>query len=478
MEKSKRYTDILKGNKSIGLVFAIILATTVLLLPLGLYPGEQKILAVTVLMVGMFVSNCAPLPVTGLIGCFLYWVFCDISFPEAFSGFSSNTPWFVLAALFIGAMANKTGIPERLAYLFLKHVNSSYAVLLAGLIVLDFILTIVIPSGAARVVVLCGIAVGLVKAFGLTMKSNIAKGMILVLCFSSTIFDKSILAGAASLLSRGVIESYTATSINWGHWFISYIPVDLIIMGACWFFTLKLFPPEISSFDKELKGHLISEDIIEGRPINAAFIRTAVLLLAAVVLWATDFLHGIPAAAIAIGVSMLAFLPKPIGVLDASDFKKTDFSTVVFVGTALSMGTVLADTTVLTHLSDVLFSGLAPFRDQPNLLSCGLYLLAFVFHIFLGSETALLSTSMPMVMNFATSYSLNPEVVGMIWTFAAGGKLFLYQSPIIALAYSYQSFTAKDLFKLGFVIAIVELFCVALVVPFYWQSILGVSFYV
>ena len=50
-----------------------------------------------------------------------------------------------------------------------------------------------------------------------------------------------------------------------------------------------------------------------------------------------------------------------------------------------------------------------------------LYWAAFVYHFFLASEISMLGTSIPLVMSFAKTHAMSPLLLGMIWTFAAGG---------------------------------------------------------
>ena len=59
----------------------------------------------------------------------------------------------------------------------------------------------------------------------------------------------------------------------------------------------------------------------------------------------------------------------------------------------------------------------------------------------------------------------------MIWTFAAGGKIFVYQSAVLIVGYSYGCFDAKDMFKVGFVLTLVESAILLLLVAFYWPLI-------
>jgi anion transporter len=427
-------------------------------------------MAVVSFMLVLFITAAVPIAIAGLLGCLGFWVLCGLPFKDAFSGFASDTPWFIMATLFIGAMAEKSLIPERLVYLFLRRFGSSYKVILASLIFLDFVLTFIIPTGAARVAILCTIAVGVVNALGTGLKSNVAKGMILVLTFSATVFDKTILAGAASILSRGMIEAQTGEAVSWAAWFVAYAPVDLVLLAACWLATLKLFPPEIKVMDTASQRAHAQARLDEMGKVSFPQVRAMALILLATVLWATDFLHGISPAKIGICIGLLAFVPY-VGNLDGGDLKAVNFPVVIFIGAVLSMGNIMTGTSLLTSMSEAFFEWLAPLRAFQPLLMLALYLCANVFHLFLGNEPALLAATMPLVMDFAAGNDLSPTAIGMAWTFAAGGKLFIYQSGVLALGYSFGAFKGRDLFKLGLVLIIVEALCVSLIVPFYWALI-------
>ena len=100
-----------------------------------------------------------------------------------------------------------------------------------------------------------------------------------------------------------------------------------------------------------------------------------------------------------------------------------------------------------------------------------LYWTAFVYHIFLASEVSMLATSIPLLMNFAKTHGLDPLALGMIWTFAAGGKIFVYQNAVLVVGYSYGALRSRDLFKIGIWLTIIEAAIVFLLVPLYWPLI-------
>src|ERR1700723_1533112 len=99
---------------------------------------------------------------------------------------------------------------------------------------------------------------------------------------------------------------------------------------------------------------------------------------------------------------------------------------------------------------------------------------ACAYHIFLGYEIGMLDASMPGVISVARSNDSNTLPLGLIWAFAAGGKIFVYQSGVLVAGYSYGYFNARDVFRVGLCVTIIESLVLLLIVPFYWPFI-GIS---
>ena len=74
-------------------------------------------------------------------------------------------------------------------------------------------------------------------------------------------------------------------------------------------------------------------------------------------------------------------------------------------------------------------------------------------------------------MNYAHHRNLDPLALGMVWTFGAGAKIFVYQSAPMVVGYSYGCFDARDMFKIGACLTVVESILLIVLVPFYWPRI-------
>ena len=449
---------LLIGGGSVGLWF----------LPLGIDSRAQHALAVGLFMIVAWMIQALDHGITGILGCFLFWMLGLVPFETAFSGFADTTAWFLFGAVCFGIMAGKSGLARRLAYLILRTVGHSYPRVLLGLIVSDFLLTVIVPSGVARVIIMAAIAMGLVEAFGVAKGSNIARGMFVILVYQATIFDKMMIAGASSITARGAIEKFGQIDVLWSQWFLAYLPCDILVMIIAWRLALWMYPPETVTLPGGA-AYLERELRAMGRwsPLE---IKSGVLMGTAVALWITDFIHHVPAPMIGIGIGLLAIMPR-VGVLDTEDVRRINYLPIFFVAAAVSLGTVLAETKALDVLTTVLFQAIGPYISTTWISTMVLYWSAFAYHIVIGSEIPMLATSIPLLMTYAREHGLDPLSLGMIWTFSAAPKLFIYQSGVLVVGYSYGYFDTKDLLKIGALLSIVTFVILVLLVPLYWPLI-------
>jgi anion transporter len=438
------------------------------LLPLGLEPTIQKVFAVVTFMVIYWISEPVEHAVTALIGCYLFWALEVVKPAVAFSGFASTTPWFLFGALLMGEAASRTGLSKRFGYLVMQRVGVSYSQLILGVVTLAFLLNFLIPSGMARLTVVAPIVIGIVSAFGLGAGSNVGKGLFLILTYTCALFDRMILSGAASILARGIIEDHTGIEILWSEWLIAFLPAVFVTIAASWWMIQRLFPPE----RKELpdgKGYLDASRRELG-PLAGEEKRALAWLLLAIALWSTDAIHHISPAVITVGIGLLLVFPR-VGVLESKAVKQVNFLTIIFSAGALSMATVLAHTRALETVTSVLVVWIEPVLTGSIFSAFVLYCAAFFYHFLLANDQSMLSTSLPVLLQLANTHGFNPVGLALIWTFATGGRLFIYQSSVLVLGYSYGYFECKDLIKVGGVMTLVEGIVLLFLVGFYWPMI-------
>ena len=158
-------------------------------------------------------------------------------------------------------------------------------------------------------------------------------------------------------------------------------------------------------------------------------------------------------------------------MLDTDDVRGINYLPIFFVAAAVSLSNVLAQTKALDVLTSALFAWMQPYITGTWASTMVLYWSAFAYHIVIGNEIAMLSTSLPLLMTYAREHGLNPLTLGMVWTFGAGPKLFIYESAVLVVGYSYGYFGNKDMLKVGGLLSIVTALILMLLVPLYWPLI-------
>jgi anion transporter len=386
----------------------------------------------------------------------------------ALGGFSSDAPWFLLGALFIGAMATESGFAKRLAYAMLSRVGASFPRILMAFILIGFVMTVMIPAGPPRVILLGTIVLGVVQTYGLERSSNVAKSLILAVTFSASLFDKGIIGSTPSILARNLITEFGHVPLSWSQWFIAYAPLNLFNIVITWWVLQRMFPPETN----ELPGGIavIHEEKARLGPWTASEKKAAFWIVVGVSIWATDFIHHLNPAIVGVGVGLAATFPR-VGVLTKDQIGKINFLIFLFMGSTISLAEVLRETGAVKVLAGALFGYIGPMITTAFHSTLVLYWTAFVAHLVLASETAMVSITVPALMEFALSNGLNPLAIGMLWTFAVGGQLFIYQSLVLIAGYSFGCFNARDVFRLGAFFLIVENLMLLILVPFYWPLI-------
>jgi solute carrier family 13 (sodium-dependent dicarboxylate transporter), member 2/3/5 len=453
---------LIGGVLSVGLPCALWFA------PFRMDLTEKHALAVASFMIITWITEVLPHAVTGIIGCYLFWVLKIVGFETAFSGFADQTPWFLFGAGLIGMMATKSGLARRLAYMVTEKVGAGYSRLLLGFILSSFLLTFLVPSGIACVIIMAAVAVGVMDVFGLGRGSNVGRGIFVTLTCTAGTFDKMVIAGATSILGRGLIEKITGIQVYWSQWLLAFFPCAVVTIFFTWRLVVWMYPPEKEALEGGEK--FLREALAEMGPWSRAEKKSMLLMLIAIALWSTDLITHISPAIIGIGIGLLATVPA-LGVLDQEDLKRLNYLPVFFTAAAIGMGNVLVQTKALNAMTAIMFDWMRPWVTNVYSIAVVPYWTAFCYHIFLGNEISMLATSMPPLLNFAESSGLHPLPIAMVWAFASGGKIFVYQSGVMVAGYSYGYFKAVDLLRVGLCLTVVESLVLLLVVPFYWPLI-------
>ena len=456
----------LKAN--FGLLLGPAVAFVIWIFPSGLEPIQQKTFAIIAFMIIYWLAEPIDHGLTALIGCYLFWALNVVKFSVAFSGFVNSTVWFLFGSLLMAEAAARTGLAKRLGCLLLRRTGSCYSRLVLGLISASYLLTVFVPSGIGRLAILAPLTAGIVKASGAGERSNLSRGLFVVLTSIAGLSDVMILSGATSMMTRGIVEEQTGMQLLWSQWFLAFLPLSLITIFAAARIVRWLYPVGANA---PLPGNSFFTDTLEQMgPWTAAEKKALAWFLIAVSLWATDFIHGVSPAVVGLGIAIVLCLPN-LGVLDGKALKQVNFLVIVFSAGAISMGSVLIASNSLPLLTDPLIAWMRPLFTDALSYTLTLYFGGFIYHFIFANRQSMLITSLPVLLALGADSGFNLITLALLWTFGGGGGLFVYQSGVYVMGYSYGHFETKDFVKLGSIFTVVEGIFLLFLVQFYWPLI-------
>ncbi len=302
----------------------------------GFDQQTSRIAALTLFLVIFWATNVLPPYFPVLIFFALVMIFQVISPALAFSGFASGAFWLVFGGLVIGAAFKETGLAARIADSISRFFGRSYRGLIGGLVLLGVLLSFIMPSSMGRVVMLVPIALALVERYGFGAADRGRYGILLATIFGAHTPSFSILpANVPNMILAGTTESVWGITIPYAQYLSLHFPVlGLLKALVIAVLILLLFPdtlPEKSASAGKKQA-----------PMSTAEKRLALMMVAVVLLWALDFLHGIAPSWVALAAAVVLLLPG-IGVLPPDTInKRLNYSSLIFVAGLISMGAMIA----------------------------------------------------------------------------------------------------------------------------------------
>jgi di/tricarboxylate transporter len=306
----------------------------------------MTVAAIVILTLGLLSTAVLPEYLTALIFFFLSIVLAGISPEIVFSGFFSGAVWLVFGGLILGVAIVSTGLAARIAGTLEAVFAGSYARVITGTVLIMVGLAFVIPSSIGRVMIMLPIVMALADRMGFAKESNGRAGLILATAMGSLTPTFAILpASVPNVALAGAAEAIHGVQFSYGEYLILHFPViGLVSTAILPVFIILLFPDKAVPSDHRPKT---------GR-LSSAERRLLCVLFLSLILWATDRLHGVSPAWVALGAGIFCALPGT-GVLSQEPLlKRMDLSPIIFLAGVIGLGVVVSHSGIgkllATHL--------------------------------------------------------------------------------------------------------------------------------
>ncbi|MFC6724468.1 SLC13 family permease [Halobium palmae] len=386
---------------------------------------QVLVVAITVLCIALWIRAPIPPGFTGILAIALIGVVLSPS--VALHGFELPATWLVVFGLIIGETTRETGLATNLGrWLLHRGVPSSatgarrtYLYTLTVLCFAGLALTLLVPSSLVRVLVLGPI----VREAALTQESDRARiGLYLAPLITTYQSSVGILtAGLQNIAVVGMLESMTDATVTWSEWFALMFPVmgvgRMVVVVAVMYVLFRPTPDA---------GATVAFDADDD--LTADQRRLLLFLGVGVLIWATDFLHGLHPLFGAVAVVVLAMAPR-IGVVPFERVEDVDFTIVFFFGAVFAIAAGLSDVGFTKSVVDGALTVLPSSLPYSVFLACVL-VLSMALQLIIEA-LAVVSVLTPILVTYAQQAGLAVQPVVMTEAIASVSIFFPYQSAVL-----------------------------------------------
>jgi divalent anion:Na+ symporter, DASS family len=464
----------------LAITVAVGLAIYLLPPPEGVATEAWHLLAVFVATIVGIILKPLPMGAVALLGILLTSFVLpgtnSANLGTALSGFGNTTIWLIVAAFFISRGFIKTGLGERIAYLFMARLGKRTLGLSYGLIATDLVLSPAIPSNTARGGgIIYPVLNAIARAYGSSpndgtagrIGSYLIKASFQGLVITSAMF---LTAMAANPLAVTLAADNAGVNITWAGWALAASLPGLISLIVVPWLLFRLNPPEIKETPeaaemavrklKEMGGMRLSEWLMLG---------TFVMLI---LLWIFgDQLVGLnatTAALIGLGILLLS------GVLNWQDVLKERgaWDTLVWFAALVMMASQLNALGLIPWFGDRMSGVVAGYGWVMAFLV--LALVYFYSHYFFASNTAHVSAMYAPFLVVSVAAGAPPMLAALVLAFFSNlfSSMTHYGTGPAPVYFGSGYVEMGDWWKSGLVVSLVNI-VIWLGIGGLWWKVLG-----
>lgn len=469
-----------KSQESVNLPMIVGLLFLPPLVTFGFGFNHAAVVAIFISIIGLWLTEAIPLPVTGLLVPVLATLYGVLPATSAFDSFGSDILFLFLGCFLMGRSMEKHGFDKRLAYFLLGRFMPSSTFFGINLILAltSFVLSMWISNTSATAVlsaVTVGVLVSLESYFPDEITRKRATVRLLLTCaFAASIGGLATPVGSPpNLIALKMLEQ-KGISISFFDWLKLALPISLcmlVSMLVLFELVLPLRSLKFPGIRKHFAGLL--RDL---GPMKCGERQISLVFVVVILLWVVpgvlvSFFPGVSLVALLnsrlsmglVGLSggILTFLlpirDQGTGEPNLSwvETRSVDWGTLMMFGGGLTLGLILEQSGAASDIGSRLFSG---EHSSIFLLGVSVVVVSIVMSEF-ASNTAAASILIPLILGAAASLGMSEEVstsVVLAATFAASfGFMLPVSTPPNAIVYGTGLVPAKDMRTVGFLFDIV-----------------------
>jgi solute carrier family 13 (sodium-dependent dicarboxylate transporter), member 2/3/5 len=444
-----------------GLAVGALAFLTVLAVDLpGLEPAAQRMLAIFLLAIVLWITEAIPLVATAVLVILLQVLLLTeqalVPLPEAplgaaevFATLADPVIVLFLGGFLIADGAARFDLDRNLAAVLLRpFVAGGPRRTVLGLMLITALLSMFV-SNTATTATMFAVVLPVLAALP---PGRARTGLALAIPFAANIGGIGTPVGTppnaialGQLSSRGITVSFL-------DWMLLTVPLMVVILLGAWWLLTRRFIPRDTTLEIDLQPRFNRSP--------AALIFTGVAALT-VLLWLTEPLHGLAS-------STVGFIPVVLllatGVLGAKDLQGLQWHVLWLVAGGIALGAGIGASGLDRWLLE-----LVAWDRLPGVLLLALLVLAGLALSSVISSSAAANLLVPLALSLATGLTLDPVLVAVLVALGCALAMPLpISTPPNAIAYATGEVPQNAMITTGLAIGLVGGVLLAFAMPSWW----------
>jgi len=437
----------------------------------GLAAQGHYIMATVIIALGFWIFKPGNTPfAVGVALIIAGGLIFGLGFNVATAGFCSSAVWVLIPALYFGFILQKTGLGKRVAYLVLKSFTPSWSTMALSWLIIGVALSALTPSITVRIAIVMPIAISVVEACKLEYRSK-GSAYITLIAWAMCLFPGTgwLTGSLTGPIMMGFMPPELKHLVTFDSW--------LQVLALPWMLITVIFVVLVYLFMKPKESIGISRDTFREQyaalgPVSRDEIITIIILVASVVLFSTEKIHGIPTAAVALTAFACLLITKLITGPEVSS--GINWDVVLFFGVAVSLQSIFAASQVAGWIEPILTPSLLSLASSPVTLlliaTFGFLLIRFV-DVPWGFTTAAMTIT--VLIPIYNQFAIHPLVAIMPYLIGVNFFLVNYQQPFMMIGEGIiqgRGWASNHVAVAGTIYLISAVVALLLSMP-YWQMI-------
>ena len=389
--------------------------------------------------------------------------------------------WLNIMSFVLASMLVVTGLAKRFALWLIIKFGKNASTIFISFLIINLVLSAFISATTAKAAILLPIFMVIAAIYGAKAgekRNNFGRSIVLQNLLYINIGAGAFVTGSgANLLAAALIGGAIGGNIFFSEWMTAMFPVMVCLMFVGYLLAMKIFFP-LSPEERlpQIEGGMerLKEEYQKLGKINFLEIKSAIIFIAILAMWATDSIHGISATAVAFCGAIVALLPK-IGIVKWNDVD-IPWHLMLFSAGAYTLGAGLDETDLPSISVNAFFDHLG-IGDHTSFWI--LYLLLTGVMVFSAlifqSKTMRAMIFIPISIGVANRFGFDIISLALPVAFMIEHVYVLpFNSKPAALLYETDQYSLTDTFKYGFTMMVIS-WLLIIVAGETWFRFLGIT---